>query len=508
LSLSVAHKKRTALYLSVAGLLLVVAGISAISAREPDGVTVRIGMTLVALGITLWLPWQALLPAVVAVWLGPNIGRSSVEEYELFNLNMMLELPGLIGLAALTTIARTALLRLEQEDIMLGMTSETVGNDPATGVIEESRLRGGLEQELSRSRRFGRSFGLVLVGIDEMRQRFDYRDQAAWQASFYATADLLRGTRANVDEVYRYGSSGFALILPESGPKDVNGLVRRLRRVARKAKPAEGEPGGPLPAHYGATFFPTCAVTVDDLFRRAEIALKIAESNPTRVQIDGAEAPEMPPVETLRQEGNDDSLDGLVVGNIPSLSLDEEPRLVLENVTPFELQTFETQQVEPLTNAGLEAIPVDLPATRPVFSVVDLISEELPREMTEAEDAGRPAEEPIAEATSERQLAEVAPEDTTVANVEIPAAEPQDEPSHGVTRPTPAVVYNRNWQAEAPLSMVRVPTPVMRPAPVAEAAAPQQPIEEKAVPPSSLDDTLQQLDRTLELIRSMKKRSA
>ncbi len=109
MSISVARRKRTALYLSIAGLMLIVAALSAISARDPDGVTIRVGMILVAMGATMWLPWQALLPAVIAAWLGPNIGRNYVEDYELFNLNMMLELPGLLALAAVASVARLAL---------------------------------------------------------------------------------------------------------------------------------------------------------------------------------------------------------------------------------------------------------------------------------------------------------------------------------------------------------------------------------------------------------------
>ena len=137
MSINVARRKRSALYLSIAGLVLIVAALSAISARDVDGVTVRIGMTLVTLGAAMWLPWQALLPAVMAVWLGPNIGRNMVEGYELFSTNMMLELPGLLGLAVVSSIARISLQHLEHENIMLGMNNESIGTDPVTSVLEE-----------------------------------------------------------------------------------------------------------------------------------------------------------------------------------------------------------------------------------------------------------------------------------------------------------------------------------------------------------------------------------
>jgi diguanylate cyclase (GGDEF)-like protein len=418
-----ARKKRTALYLSITGLLLMVAAISTISVRDPDGVTLRIGMILVTVGAAMWLPWQAMLPAVLVAWLGPNIGRSMMEEdFSLFNANMLWELPGLLGLATFSSFARIALRELEEEHMLLGLNGDAaLGLDSQTGVYDESQLRISIEAELSRSRRFGRTFALVLVGIDELRQRFDYRDEAAWQQSFSATAELLRGTRHNVDRVYRFGSSGFALILPESGPNDVNGLVRRLRRVARKARPAEGEPGGPLPAYFGATFFPACATSTDDLLRRAEIALRIADKNANRVQLDGAEAPEMPPLETLRQ-----------------------PELVM---------------------AMLDA---------------------------EAEEQARAAAPALAPPTP------LFAEDGAVEVDEDPPFE-----VYALQAPEPAVdEYAPSWQSEAPLSVIPKPRP--RPQLVAIDGG----VDKKDTIDDSVNDALKRLDETLDLIRSLKQRSA
>ena len=303
----VAQRKRTQFYLTVVGLLVCVAAVTAVSARDPSGVSFRIGMVLMAVGAASLLPKQGMaILATVAIWLIPNLARSTVQDTELFDENMLLEFIPLLGVALFTGLARKNLDNLEAESMMAGATPD--GDDlldPATGVYDERMLRPALEMEVARGRRFNRNFAFVLVGIDSMRQRFDYRDEATWEASFMATAKMLRGTRNNVDRVYRYGMSSFALVLPESGAKDVQGLVRRLSRAARRSSPAEGEPGGPLPCHYGATFFPQAATTTEDLLRRAEVALRLAENNPSRVQLDGAEAPEMAAPETLRTQAQD-----------------------------------------------------------------------------------------------------------------------------------------------------------------------------------------------------------
>src|SRR5690606_25106726 len=77
-----------ALYLSIFGVLLMVAAVSAISARDTSGVGVRAGMILLTAGASLLLPWQLVLPALLACWFGPNAVRSAVDGYELFNTEM------------------------------------------------------------------------------------------------------------------------------------------------------------------------------------------------------------------------------------------------------------------------------------------------------------------------------------------------------------------------------------------------------------------------------------
>ena len=303
MSLIAARRRRTILLMSVAGLVVMVMAVSAISAEDASGVSMRAGMVLVTVGACLWLSWRLLIPAVLLAWIVPNLARSLMTDDAIGSLPMLLELPGLIGVGFFTWMARNSLRQLEHESVLIGAgQGELTGVNPETGLFDEAQLRPSLAAELARSRRFGRTFALVLVGIDEMRQKFDFRDEAMSEASLASTIKLLQHTRLNVDRVFHYHDRSFAIILPESAEKDIAGLVKRLRRLARSMRPAEGEPGGPMPVHFGATFFPERATTVDDLLRRAEVALRIAAASTTRYQFDSAEAPELPPGETLRRE--------------------------------------------------------------------------------------------------------------------------------------------------------------------------------------------------------------
>jgi diguanylate cyclase (GGDEF)-like protein len=411
-------------------------------------------MVMVTVGAAMWLPWQQLVPAVLLAWLGPNFGRSLMDDtYALFNTNMMLELPGLLMLGGFASVARESLRALEQENMLIGSQSE--GRNAETGVFEATQLKPALDAELARSRRFGRTFSLVLIGIDEMRQKFDYRDADAWQASLAATARLLRQTRLNVDRVFHYGANGFALILPESDEKDVSGRGRRLRRQARKSSPAEGEPGGPLPAHFGATFFPTCATTVEDLMRRAEIAMRIAEKTTLRYQLDSAEAPQLPPAETLRR---------------PEAEAEAEPAVTtpVMEVAPESLET---------APAPVAFQPVEAPATSHEEDIATL-----PSVVEEAQAVA---------AAAESMQREDEPE--PIAGKVTIAAQPEPEPVASSMAPV----------VEAAISASE--TPAMEPA----AAQPGYVASAGASGPlDDIAELLKQMDKTLEMIRSVRSHAA
>ena len=482
MSLITARKKRTTLYLSVAGLLIMVAAVSAISARDPSGVWPRIGMIMVAVGAALWLPWRQLIPAVIIAWLVPNLGRSFVDDVALFSLYMVLELPGLAGIAFFMALTRNSLNELEHEDLLIGSgNSDMAGLNPETGLFDANQLRPALEAEVARSRRFRRTFSLMLVGMDEMRQKYDYRDEVSWKASLGATRRILRETRRNVDRVFHYKDDSFAIILPESGEKDIPGLVKRLRKLARTMRPAEGEAGGPLPVHFGATFFPECATTVEDLLRRAEVALRIAGGSTTRYQLDSAEAPELPPAETLRREGIDE-----MAADTPTLTPPPPPAVnnPVAAAIISEAYTDRASETTPIAESVTERVPAQ--ELSPLGAV--MASE------------GPEAEMPVATPKAAPEIEVPAPAtEPPVPDVETHVL--ATEPAKPATADTPIP----EWAAiiaSAPESAIE--TPVMQVHEDAAAAETSSPAEG----PDDFDALLKQMDETLKMIQSVRSKAA
>jgi GGDEF domain-containing protein len=281
------------------------AGIFAAGVGSSEGVEAYllfVGSVVLVIGVAYWLPWILILAATLLLGIGASFAHATITGESVFYTRNWVQLPGLLCLAAAIFFLKRKVRDLVQENAVLTrLARSAVDIDGETGAFREELLRPALEAEVARARRFGRELALMLVSVSEMRQRFDYRDGDRWVEGFRASAAILLRTRNLVDRTYRYGDDGFALVLPETDRRGVEGLVRRLTREAKRARPPEGSSGGPLPLHYGATFFPSCATTLDNLLTRASVAVTLAEKSPTRLRIDSADAPDLPPPETMRR---------------------------------------------------------------------------------------------------------------------------------------------------------------------------------------------------------------
>lgn len=205
-----------------------------------------------------------------------------------------------LGTATFTLIAALIHATVVTKVALAGNSSPA--EETESGIFAQAALLPALEVEIARSRRFNHEFALVMASVDEISRKFDYRRPEERAAAAAATARLLRTTRYNVDKVYRFGESTFAILLPESGPEAVEGMVRRVRRLARMAKPGDHARPGPLPLFFGATFFPSCANDSHKLLDRASLSLGLAAKSAERLHLDGAEVPRPAP-ETLRKTG-------------------------------------------------------------------------------------------------------------------------------------------------------------------------------------------------------------
>jgi diguanylate cyclase (GGDEF)-like protein len=131
-----------------------------------------------------------------------------------------------------------------------------------------------MREEFERARRYSLSFSLILLGVDEIRSVRERLGPEAAERLKREVADVLRRELRVPDFVASYGSSEFAIVLPETGPAGARQSVIRVReRLA--VVPSEGDPRLDHPRFSaGIVTYPHPAVSQsDELYAMVEAAL-------------------------------------------------------------------------------------------------------------------------------------------------------------------------------------------------------------------------------------------
>ncbi|MEO8089868.1 MAG: diguanylate cyclase [Gemmatimonadales bacterium] len=138
----------------------------------------------------------------------------------------------------------------------------------------QAALDRRMREEFERARRYSLSFSLVLLGVDELRS---VREHLGVEAAEKLKADVASALRRELrlpDFVVSYGTSEFAIVLPETGQIGARQSVMRVRErlalVPRKGDPRLDHPRFSA----GIVTYPHPAVSqTEELYAMAEAAL-------------------------------------------------------------------------------------------------------------------------------------------------------------------------------------------------------------------------------------------
>ncbi len=152
--------------------------------------------------------------------------------------------------------------------------SEDCPDDSARSDEALQALDRRMREEFERARRYSLSFSLVLLGVDELRGVRERLGADAAHRLKGEVAEVLRRELRLPDFVVGYGSSEFAIVLPETGPAGARQSVVRVReRLA--VVPSNGDPRLEHPRFSaGIVTYPHPAVSQsDELYAMVEAAL-------------------------------------------------------------------------------------------------------------------------------------------------------------------------------------------------------------------------------------------
>jgi two-component system cell cycle response regulator len=174
---------------------------------------------------------------------------------------------------ALTAFAVQAAVAIE--NVQLHAEAERLSvTDPLTGAWNFRYFERRFEQEIERSRRFGRVLALLMLDLDHFKSVNDRYGHQRGDDVLVEFARRVTGSVRDIDTFARYGGEEFVLILPETNLDGGLAVAEKLRMAIHgTAFRGRGDVGMRLTVSIGVACFPEHATSPDELLRAADEAL-------------------------------------------------------------------------------------------------------------------------------------------------------------------------------------------------------------------------------------------
>jgi len=161
---------------------------------------------------------------------------------------------------------------------LMDMLTTQAQLDGLTGLHNRGYFDKRLMQEMSASRRYGRSVGLLMLDVDHFKRINDELGHPKGDEVLRKLADLVRTVVRESDIACRYGGEEMAIILAESSPSDSYHAGLRLIEEIRSSAELIELIGRQVTVSIGAACAtPDKAMTPDTLIREADKALYCAK---------------------------------------------------------------------------------------------------------------------------------------------------------------------------------------------------------------------------------------
>jgi diguanylate cyclase (GGDEF)-like protein len=160
--------------------------------------------------------------------------------------------------------------RAEERAQLLAMT------DPLTGLGNYRRILDVLNAEIERSGRTGRSFALLLLDLDGLKEINDRYGHLVGSRALCRLGDALRVCCRAIDSVARYGGDEFSVILPETTAEAAGVVASRIREELAKDSQQP-----PLSVSMGVVAYPRDGETIETLLQTADRELYGMKSRDT-----------------------------------------------------------------------------------------------------------------------------------------------------------------------------------------------------------------------------------
>jgi diguanylate cyclase (GGDEF)-like protein len=148
--------------------------------------------------------------------------------------------------------------------------------DPLTELPNQRAMKAALDQELERGRRYGRTFTVLFIDLDQFKKINDLHGHLAGDSILKDVVDVMRKALRAVDTLGRWGGEEFIAILPEVDSTAAMHAAERIRETVAAQPFGEGE--SRLTASIGAASYPDNSTNRNGLIDAADRAMYTAKN--------------------------------------------------------------------------------------------------------------------------------------------------------------------------------------------------------------------------------------
>ncbi|GMR22580.1 MAG: hypothetical protein BMS9Abin37_0939 [Acidobacteriota bacterium] len=154
-------------------------------------------------------------------------------------------------------------------------TERSAITDGLTGLYNRQFFDVSLRRELKRARRYGLSFSLVMLDVDDFKNVNDIHGHVVGDEALNLTSNVIRASVREIDVACRYGGEEFALILPETSRTGAFIVSERIRLDVKEmfGHQLVATSHFDLSVSGGIAIYPTDSNSAEGLVRMADKAL-------------------------------------------------------------------------------------------------------------------------------------------------------------------------------------------------------------------------------------------
>lgn len=209
--------------------------------------------------------------AGVAAWLYDNTSALPAGTIQLFHILNSITFAGFLAFVGYSYAEAVggAIRKLHTLNSELTRLATT---DALTGLVNRRQMLDFIEREITRFKRSGRMFAVILADIDHFKSINDKYGHQTGDVVLIAVANAMREVMREQDQLARWGGEEFLVLLPETSGVEALAAAQRLQERLVNLQSAQPEMITPITLTYGIAHY-NPELSADGLLLAADRAL-------------------------------------------------------------------------------------------------------------------------------------------------------------------------------------------------------------------------------------------